>query len=245
MTRFSDQNLESLQSHSRLGPALLLYVHIVVCCLSLIYVAEFYSGYKIVRFDQSRLYAAALNIAPFALVSILFTFSRFSFGYFLGFYFYTMILGYLWLVTFSQFYYDHALATHFSFWLRLGIPRARAVHHVADQANGIPCRRGRSMILLSFILILAALIVAVGAFYNFRLVGIADIYSFRDELDFPDVAEHTQWAQRRTRCCRSHLPASSRVAIGGERRWCWLLLLLFYPITLTKLMLFAPFGCCF
>ena len=34
----------------------------------------------------------------------------FSFGYALGFYFYTMVLGYLWLVEFSRFHYDHTLA---------------------------------------------------------------------------------------------------------------------------------------
>jgi hypothetical protein len=37
-------------------------------------------------------------------------FARFSFGYFVGFYFYTMILGYLWLNCFSQFNYSHPIA---------------------------------------------------------------------------------------------------------------------------------------
>ena len=144
MTDLSDDipHSTSMASNVRLGPAFLIYFHIVVCCLSLIYVAEFYANLKIVMFDQSRLYAAALNVAPFALASILFAFSRFSFGYFLGFYFYTMILGYLWLVDFSRFQLRSRIGDHFSFWLRPRIPRARAVHHVADQAKVHPVDAG-------------------------------------------------------------------------------------------------------
>ena len=103
MTDLSDDTpgSTSIWSNVRLGPAFLIYFHIVICCLSLIYVADFYAGLHVVGFGQSRLYAATLNVAPFAMASILFTFSEFSFGYFLGFYFYTMILGYLWLDEFS------------------------------------------------------------------------------------------------------------------------------------------------
>jgi len=122
-------------SNARLGPAFLIYFHIVVYCLSLIYVAEFYADLKVVMFDQSRFYAAALNIAPLALASILFAFSRFSFGYILGFYFYTMILGYLWLVAFSRFNYDHAMADISIFGSALAFPRSCAVYHLAAQAK--------------------------------------------------------------------------------------------------------------
>ena len=48
-------------------------------------------------YDPDRLYEAIAVAVAFALVSSLFVFARFSFGYFVGFYFYTMILGYLWL----------------------------------------------------------------------------------------------------------------------------------------------------
>src|SRR5438874_13612327 len=112
MTDLSDDVPKTplLLSHVRLGPAFLIHFHIIVCCVSLVYVAEFYAYLKIVMFDQSRIVAATLNITPIALVSILFAFSRFSFGYVLGFYFYTMILGYLWIVSFSRFNYDHTLS---------------------------------------------------------------------------------------------------------------------------------------
>jgi hypothetical protein len=67
---------------TRLGLATLLGFHIVTCCLSLVYVAEYYAAYKIIWFDQARLYAAILSVALFAIVRSLFNFSRFSFGYF-------------------------------------------------------------------------------------------------------------------------------------------------------------------
>src|ERR1700688_3814258 len=112
MKRFPDISLKlsSVRPRAPLGLAVLLCFHIVACCLSLICVAEFYATLHIVMFDKTHLYAAVLNVALFAIVSLFFIFARFSFGYFLGFYFYTMILGYLWIVEFSNFRYDHTLA---------------------------------------------------------------------------------------------------------------------------------------
>ena len=46
---------------------------------------------------MARVYPAALNVAPLALGAVIFALSRFSFGYFLGFYLYTMALGFLWI----------------------------------------------------------------------------------------------------------------------------------------------------
>ncbi len=54
----------SLQRQTRIRLTLLLCFHIVACCVSLIYVAEFYANYQIVMFDETHLYAAALNVAP-------------------------------------------------------------------------------------------------------------------------------------------------------------------------------------
>src|SRR6201994_1290167 len=93
----------------RSGPALvlLLGLHVVICCISLTFVAWLYASHTIVTFDSARIVPAALIAAPFSLVAILFVLSRFSFGWFVGFNFYTIPLGYLWLVEFSVFPYDH------------------------------------------------------------------------------------------------------------------------------------------
>ena len=84
MTGYSDDvpNSASRRSFGRPGPTFLIYFHIATCCLSLIYVAKLYAELQIVMFDVTRIYAATLNIALFALVSIFFAFCRFSFGYF-------------------------------------------------------------------------------------------------------------------------------------------------------------------
>ena len=245
MTDLSDDlpNLAPMQSRARLGPAFLIYFHIVICCVSLIYVAEFYTNAHIVMFDETRLYAAALNIAPFALVSILFTFSRLSFGYILGFYFYTMILGYLWLVEFSRFQYDHVLAAASAF--------ASAVAFLVPALFITSPIRQRFVLstraldnLLSFILILAATIIAVGAFYNFRLVGLVEIYNFRNELEFPVWLGYAMGATS-----NALLPFAFACFVARGNRWraaaVLLLLLLFYPITLSKIALFAAFWLLF
>jgi len=240
MTDLSDDTSKSISiwSNVRLGPAFLIYSHIVVCCLSLIYVAEFYANIKVAMFDQSRLYAAGLNVTPIALASILFAFGRFSFGYIVGFYFYTMILGYLWLVAFSRFSYDHALASISAFGSALAfLVPALFITSPIRQRYILSARALEN--LLSGILIFAAIIVAVGAFYNFKLVGVADIYDFRNELQFPSWLAYAIGATS-----GALLPFAFACFVARRNRWravlALMLLALFYPITLTKLLLFAP-----
>jgi len=240
MTDLSDDlpHSASIWSNVRLGPTFLIYFHIAVCCFSLIYVADIYTNLKVVMFDPNRLYAAVLNILPIALASVLFAFSRFSFGYVLGFYFYTMILGYLWLVAFSRFNYDHTLATISAFGSALAfLVPALLITSPIRQTYTLSVRALDN--LLSIILIFAALIVAAGAFYNFRLIGIADIYSFRNELQFPTWLAYAMGATS-----SALLPFAFACFIARGQRWraalALVLLLLFYPVTLTKLMLFAP-----
>jgi hypothetical protein len=73
--------------------ALLLGFHVVVCCVSLTQVAYFYQSPVIIAFSTARIVPAILIAAPFALTAALFAISRFSFGYFLGFCLYTVILA--------------------------------------------------------------------------------------------------------------------------------------------------------
>jgi hypothetical protein len=207
-------------------------------------VAEFYAYYfQIAIFDANLLYAAALNIAPFALASVLFTFSRFSFGYFVGFYFYTMILGYLWLVEFSRFQYDHTLATFSAFVSAMAfLMPALFITSPIKQRFVLSVRA--LDILLSFILVFAAIIIAVGAFYNFRFVDIDQIYNFRNELEFPPLLKYAMGA-----ISNALLPFAFACFIERGDRWraaaVLLLLLLFYPITLMKIALFAAFWLLF
>jgi hypothetical protein len=230
--------LRSVRPQVRFGLALLLCFHIVICCLSLVYVAGVYANYPI-WFDQSRLYAGVLNVAPFAVVSLLFAFARFSFGYFLGFYFYTMILGYLWIIEFSRLHHDHRLAAASAFVSALAfLVPALFITSPIKQRLVLSARAFDN--LLSCILILAAAVIAAGAFYNFRLVGVADIYNFRDEIEFPAWLRYAIGT-----ISNAALPFAFTSFVARADRWraaaALLLLLLIYPITLTKMALFAPF----
>ncbi|SHL50715.1 hypothetical protein SAMN05444159_6064 [Bradyrhizobium lablabi] len=236
-------NYTSMRSQASLALALLLGLHVVVCCLSSVYVTQFYQYLHFFSFDHSRLYVAALIVAPFAVVSLLFIFARFSFGYFVGFYFYTMILGYLWLGVFSKFQYDHNLASVSAFASALAF-LAPALFITSPIKQRFVLSSRSLDYLLSGILILAAAIVAAGAFYNFKLVGLTEIYRFRDEIEFPG------WLRYATGpISNALLPfAFACFAARGNRYRAaavLLLLLSFYPITLTKLALFGPFWLLF
>src|SRR3954462_10083994 len=111
MTAFSEALRSPASTQTRLILFLLVGLHVLISCVSLIYVTQYYAGYQLFRFDAARLYPAVLNVAPLALCGVLFALSRFSFGYFLGFYLYTMALAYLWITKFSLHSYDHEAAT--------------------------------------------------------------------------------------------------------------------------------------
>ncbi len=236
-------NIAPAAASTRLGLAMLLGFHIVTCCLSLVYVAEYYAGYKIIWFDKTHLYAAVVNVALFAIVSLLFALTRFSFGYFLGFYFYTMILGYLWLAEFSKFSYDHSLAIASAFVSALAflLPALLITSPIRQRVVLSPRALDN---LLYLILILAATIIAAGALHNFRLVAITDIYNFRDQLQFPAWLRYAMGVTS-----NALLPFAFACFAARGNRWraaaVLLLLLLFYPITLTKLAIFAPFWLLF
>jgi hypothetical protein len=230
-----------VQSRLGLGLALLLCLHIATCCWSLVYAADSFPG--IIDFDRTHLIAAMLTIIPFAIASILFTISRFSFGYFLGFYFYTMILGYLWFIKFSRLPYDHPLAT-VSIFLS-GLAFLVPVLFITSPIRQRMVLSARALdVLLSLILMLGVTIVVVGASYNFKLVDLSEIYKFRKEIEFPPLLRYAIGTTS-----NALLPFAFACFVTRGKRW-WagtalLLILLLYPVTLTKMTLFAPFWLLF
>ena len=218
-----------------------LSLHVGACCWSLVYAADSYPG--IINFDKARLLFALLGVVPFAIVSILFAVSQFSFGYFLGFYFYTMILGYLWLIEFSQLPYDRPLARVSIFLSGLAF-LAPALFITSPIRQRMVLSARALDRLLSLILILSAIVVAVGASYNFRLANLSDIYKFREELEFPALLRYAIGMTS-----SALLPFAFACSVARGKRWsagtALLLILLFYPITLTKTTLVAPFWLLF
>ena len=228
----------------RVGLALLICVHIITCCVSLVYLADadnpvaFEPATFHLFFDRAHLPIATFVVAAFALVSPVFVFARFSFGYFVGFYFYTTIVGYLWLNCFTDLNYDHRLAglsaaisamafLFAALFVSLPIPRTYAL-----------TPRGFDRLLTS-ILLLAIATIAIGAIYNFRFVGLTDIYNFRDTLDSPRLLKYSV-----SIVSNALLPFAFAGFVARRAFWracvVLFLLLLFYPITLSKLPLLGP-----
>ena len=218
--------------------AALLCFHTVVCSVSLIFAAEQITYQKVLLAYDTHLLGAILSVTLFSLVAILFTFSRFSFGYFLGFYFYTMILGYAWLLNFSGYHYDHPRAL-FSIVLSFLAFLAPALLIVSPIRQRLILTAPALDVLLFFILILAAITDAAGAFYHFELIGVSDIYSFRQQIAIPGFLKYATGITS-----NALLPFAFACFIARGAFWragaALLLLVLLYPILLTKLTLFAP-----
>src|SRR4051794_13031359 len=98
---------------ARIRIAGLILLHTAICSMSLVVLAGSWFAVPVdpapfhIFYDSARLAFAVATVAAFALLSVTFCFARFSFGYAVGFYFYTMVSGYLWLNCFSDLNYDH------------------------------------------------------------------------------------------------------------------------------------------
>ena len=225
------------RSWQRIGLALVICIYVVVCCISFRMAYPYYREYYIL-YDGARLPHAIAAVTAFAAITPLFVFARFSFGYFSGFYFYSMVVGYLWLNCFSKFQYDHIAA---------GVSAAVSALAFLLPALLItsPIRRPyvmseRAFERLSVLIVLfCAATAAVAAAYNFRLVSVNDIYDFRDQLQFPTMLNYSIGAATSVL-----LPFAFACFITRNKRWQAGIVLLisisFYPSTLTKLALFTP-----
>jgi hypothetical protein len=225
------------QLRGPLGLALLVGSYIVICCLSFRLAHPYYREYYIL-YDGARLYDALAVVAAFAAIAPLFVLARFSFGYLTGFYFYSMVLGYLWLNSFSKFQYDHVAA---------GISAAASALAFLLPALLItsPIRRPYEMSermfwrLLALVLLLCAATAAIAAIYNFRIVAVGDIYDFRDQLQFPTILNYAIGGATGVL-----LPFAFACFVARDKHWPAVVVLLiavsFYPSTLSKTALFAP-----
>jgi len=223
-----------LASDSRFSLYVLVCLHIVICCTSLAQVAHWQSY---MLFDAARINYAIAGVLAFSTVSLLFVFARFSFGYFIGFSLFTMVLGFIWLNTFSKFNYDHwtagvsAGASAVLFLLPALLIRAPAKQIYVLSPRALEY-------FLKFILVLALGTIVAASFYNFKLVSIRQIYDFRNELYFPAPIRYLTGIVSTVL-----LPFACACYLALNRRW-WaavplILMLLFYPITLSKFALFS------
>jgi len=215
--------------------SVLLALHSIVCCASLAYLAPYHVFHLF--YDDRLWWHAFFVIAAFSTVSLLFVFSDFSFGYFVGFYLYTLILGYLWLSNFSDLKYDRLLP-------EISAAASAVAFLVPALLISSPLRpftmsERAFERLLTLILILAVATIASGAFYNFRIVGIRDVYNYRDGLQFPTLLKYAIGMTS-----TALLPFAFACFVEQKKYWragaALLLVLSFYPVILSKLALLTP-----
>jgi len=220
---------------SRPGLTILLALHSALVCRSLVKVA-YYQDY--IHYNGERAWVAIAAALAFSVVSLLFVAARFSLGYFAGFYLYTMTLGFLWLDTFSGYDYPH-LAAGISASLSLVLFLVPALFISAPIRQVISLSETNFERLLYLILALSVATVAIASSYNFRLVSLDHIYDFRNELQFPAPLRYLiGWTSG---VLLPFVAACFWMRGSYWRAICTLLLLLlFYPVTLTKSAFFAP-----
>lgn len=228
--------------------SLLLLLHIVVCCLSLLFVA-YRNSYPqnpfavYVPYHIGQIPGAVLLAAAFGVISGIFVRRKFSFGYFVGFYLYTMMLGYVWLSGFSLLHYNHSLAVISAFGSAVAflIPATMTPQPASGRHELTP---RQFEVFLNLVLCGALMTLAVGAQYNYKIIALDRIYEFRGKNDSPAILRYAI-----SIVLSVLLPYAFAAFALRSNYWkacCSLaLLLLFYPITLTKLDFFAPFWLLF
>ena len=234
-------DIDEKQFSRTIVPILVLLV--IVSSLSFAAVAKYYDYLGFFAFDGRRLLLAIPSILPIASLALVFAVGRPSLGYFLGLHFYNLILGYMWLVPISTLGYDRqaamisALLSAVAFLL----PAVFVCRPAPRLAVFSATAHDR---LLDLILIVGVAIVAAGAFYNFRLVGLAEMYKFREGIEFPALF---RYALNMTSTALLPFAFACFIWRGrhGRAAASLMLLLLLYPVTLTKITLLAPFWLVF
>jgi len=217
--------------------AALVYACSAICCASLYCVAIRYPEFQI-AFYSGWLPSAILAASSFASLSWLFAIARFSPGYLIGFYLYIMMLGFLWINVFAPLQYDHVLSgTSAAVSAVAFLLPAALIRSPLSQVYALSIRSVDRLLIA--ILLAGVATIAAGAKYNFKLVGLDDIYQYRVDLAFPTALSYAIGI-----VSSALLPLA--YACFALRSQFWragfviLLMLLFYPITLSKMSLFAP-----
>jgi len=209
----------------------------VTTCVSLVVVALIYRTFHI-EVDPDRITDPVWFMMLATAIGMLFAVTRFSFGYAVSFYLYAVVIGFIWLSYFTNFEYNHelgrisALASLLalmlpSLFIRSGFPRRLSLP------------RDKLDWLLYGIVLLSAATLLVSSLYGFRVPDDFEaMYWLREDLAYPAVLRYLQAS------CVSALLPFAIACFVEQRRWVIAAIalavsLLFYPLLLSKLALFA------
>ena len=170
-----------------------------------------------------------------------FVFANFSFGYFAGFYLFTMMAGYFWLNTFSVLTYDHTealISAGASITLFL-LPSLMI--RAPTRTFPIPGRLFDR--IPEAILCFATIVLLACAWSGFHFIGLDGMAQYRNEL----AQGHSRAVEYAIGNLNGALIPFAFACFLVRKRWLMLaalcvVSLLYYPATLTKVSLFvAPF----
>ncbi|MBC7018238.1 hypothetical protein, partial [Salmonella enterica] len=102
---------------------------------------------------------------------------------------YTLILGYLWIDSFSVYDYPHLLAG-MSAAASLVLLLLPLLFMQSQLRPVLVLTQVQFDHLLTLLLVICVAVIAVAATYNFRLVPMSRIYDYRDALEFPGVIRY-------------------------------------------------------
>ncbi|MBR0791433.1 hypothetical protein JQ631_20345 [Bradyrhizobium manausense] len=237
--KIADVSVTSL-SGLRFRLAILIVCHVLASWVSLAFVGEYYRRLlPLAENSLPHVLTAAAIATPFALLSFVFVRQRFSFGYALGFYLFTLVLGYLWLVEFSTFHYDHRISAISAFISGAAFLIPALFLNLPPFPSRLRLTNKQFYKLLWGILGISILVLAIGATFNRQFVSPLDIYEFREQIVLPRPLLYAIGI-----VCGALLPFAyasfCQLKRYGYAALCLVLLGLFYPVTLTKLALLAP-----
>jgi hypothetical protein len=190
-----------------------------------------------VTHDPAVFLKAGAAVALFMPVLLLFTFARFSFGYFSGFYFFSMIAGYLWISFFSDYTYGHrtALLSAAASAVVFLLPALFITSPIRQIGTMSPRTFDR---LLSLIFLLCLITIVVSASYNFKFVSPSEVSGVRAD-PFPAILNYLIPITS-----SSLLPFLFAGFLARKNLWragaVLVLLFFYYPVSLSKVTLFAP-----
>jgi hypothetical protein len=212
-------------------------------CLSLIVVAGDVRPVFHIHYNSSSATPAFLSVALFCVFAAALSGRPFSFGYFVGFYMLAVTCGYLWLSYFTPLPYDHVAAR----W-------SAVVSSVLFFLTAtIPFKAGMKFPALSIVQMdalvkgLIALVLAIAlctAFTGLHFVGLFEGDFVRSELN------HPTWMNYADSISLSCLIPFAFAWLTHRRAYwtaalCLVIELSFYPSTVNKTALIAPFWLIF
>ncbi|MGY3576870.1 hypothetical protein [Bradyrhizobium sp. USDA 4504] len=227
----------------------LLSALVAICCASLIAFATtaapipFDPAVFHVFFDPQRLAIAAVITLGFALIGISFILAPPTIGYYVGIYLYAMVLSFLWLNCFSDLDYNHTLAG-ISAFVSGALFLLPALFWTRPLSIDFRLSLAAFDKLLVVLLCFASVAVFAGARYSFSFVAIDEMAAARENLVTPRILNYLL-----AMMISSLLPFAFAGLVARRKHMlaalAIILQFLLYPITLSKLALFAPFWLIF